>query len=96
MSKTLYEALGPERSRLLFKHGPDPSSSRDFDGTHHSPYGAYELAKCVVSGIRQSGLDLATHITDDVPAFDPAKPDAVEDFMVPASPAFTNQRPLGD
>jgi lysophospholipase L1-like esterase len=93
MSKTLYEALGPKESIRLFKHNVDLT---EFDGTHHSPYGAYELAKCIVTGIRQSNLDLARYLADDVPAFDPHHPDPVADFKVPPSPQFTNQRPLGD
>ncbi len=93
MSKILYEALGPEGSMQLFKHTSNP---KEFDRTHHSPYGAYELARCVIEGIRQSKLDLAGKISDDVGAFDPAKPDAAEQFRVPPSPGLTNQRPLGD
>ena len=43
MSKVFYEALGPEESALAFEEG---------DGTHHNNYGAYELARCVVQGIK--------------------------------------------
>jgi hypothetical protein len=93
MSKTLYEALGPKESIRLFKHNADLT---EFDGTHHSPYGAYELARCIVAGIRRSKLDLARHLAEDVPAFDPNQPDPVAAFKVPPSPGFTNQRPLGD
>jgi lysophospholipase L1-like esterase len=93
MSKTLYEALGPKESIRLFKHD---AGLDKFDGTHHSPYGAYELAKCVAAGIRKSGLDLAGHLADDLAAFDPARPDPPSEFHVPPSPNFTNQRPLGD
>jgi lysophospholipase L1-like esterase len=93
MSKTMYEALGPEPSIQLFEHA---AGSKKFDATHHSPYGAYELAKCVVQGIRQDKLPLAAHVADDLPPFDPGKPDAASDFKVPPSPAFTKQRPLGD
>src|SRR5947207_82041 len=80
MSKTLYEAMGERPSIQLFEHaGTDLSK---FDATHHSPYGAYELAKCVVEGIKQAKLDLAAHVADDVPAFDAAKPDPVDKFDV--------------
>src|SRR4029079_16703514 len=65
-SKTLYEALAPEKSGTLFKPG---------DGTHHNGYGAYELAKCVVEGIRTAVPDLAKHLAADVKPFDPARPD---------------------
>jgi lysophospholipase L1-like esterase len=93
MSKTLYESLGPEAAVKLFEH--EPGSSK-FDHTHHSPYGAYELARCIVQGIRDDKLDLATHIAAEVPEFSPAKPDAEDQVNIPTSPSFTNQRPLGD
>ncbi|HSV15475.1 MAG TPA: hypothetical protein VLI90_14540, partial [Tepidisphaeraceae bacterium] len=86
--------LGEKPSIQLFAHvGNDLSK---FDKTHHGPYGAYEIAKCVVQGIRDDKLELANHLADDVPAFDPAKPDPVETFDVPPSPGLTNQKPLGD
>ncbi len=93
MSRTLYEALGSKGSIRLFKH--DPGLDK-FDATHHSPYGAYELAKCVALGIRRSGIDLAEHLVDDESAFDPSRPDAASDFHVPSSPDSTTRRPLGD
>lgn len=93
MSKELYENLGPRESIRLFKHNADLTR---FDGTHHSPYGAYELARCVVEGLRRSCPDLARHLTDDGPAFDPARPDPEAKFQVPSSPQFSDRRPLGD
>ena len=93
MSKTLYEALGPHDSIRLFKHNPDLSQ---FDGTHHSSYGAYELAKCVVEGIRQGKLALAEHLADDVRPFDPSKPDAETDVQIAPSPGVVGVKPLGD
>jgi lysophospholipase L1-like esterase len=86
-SKRLYEALGSKGSAALFKEG---------DGTHHNNYGAYELARCVVESIRRDNPGLAKHLADDVQAFDPGRPDPVERFRVPASPARTSQKPDGD
>jgi lysophospholipase L1-like esterase len=63
MSKELYRALGSNLD-MAFQ-----------DGTHHNNYGSYELAKCVVQGIRESGLPLAKQIVDDFKKFDPAYPD---------------------
>ncbi len=91
-SKTFYEAFGREGSIQAFKHD---DTSR-FDPTHHSPYGAYELAKCIAVGLCEAKVDLAKHLVDEVKNFDPAKPDAVKDFKLPISPNFTNDRPLGD
>jgi lysophospholipase L1-like esterase len=90
MSIPFYEALEA--------HGHD-YSRRAFagqDNTHHQNYGSYELAKCIVQSIREQRLPLAKFIVDDFPGFDPAHPDDVEKFTLPASPNFTNQRPLGD
>ena len=86
MSTKFYEALGPERSKLAFKDG---------DGTHHNNYGSYELAKCVVEGIRAARLGIAKYLVNDVPPFDPSRPDPLESFSLPPSPAVTNTKPLG-
>jgi len=76
MSKSLYEALGPERAHLAFAGK---------DTTHHSDYGSYELAKCVVEAIRRQRLPLARYLVD-VAVFDPARPDAAAEFDVPGEP----------
>ncbi len=86
MSTRFYEALGPEKSKLAFKEG---------DGTHHNNYGSYELAKCIVEGLRATKLPIASLLVDDVPRFDPSRPDPLEGFSVPASPSATNVKPLG-
>ena len=87
MSKLFYEALGPERSKLAFKEG---------DGTHHNNFGSYELAKCVAEGIKKAKLDLVKSLVKNVNAFDPARPDSLESFKLPASPVVTNVKPLGN
>lgn len=92
MSKPFYEALGPEKSKLAFA---EPKSGQT-DNTHHNNYGSYQLARAVVEGIRLAKLPAAAFVADDAGHFDPAHPDPVEAFAVPASPGFTNQRPLGD
>ena len=66
------------------------------DGTHHSNYGAYELAKCIVQGIRVNRLPLTRFLREDVTAFDPARPDSWKEFAVPASMQISGQRPEGD
>ncbi len=85
MSKILYEALGPKDIGKAFQ-----------DGTHHNNYGSFELARCVVEGIKQNKLDLAKLLADDVQPFDPSKPDSVDDFKVPASPQSTTGKPDGN
>lgn len=87
MSKDLYEALGPVKSGALFKEG---------DATHHTNYGSYELAKCIVQAIRDQKLPLAKFLIKDLPKFDPKKPDSRESFAIPASPIFNDTKPLGN
>jgi len=84
MSKQLYRALGPDLD-MAFQ-----------DGSHHNNYGSYELARCVVDGIRQTKLGLVAHLAGGVAPFDPARPDPVAEFGVPASPAWDPTRPDGD
>lgn len=92
MSKPLYESFGENGSIALFEHTPDGK----FDATHHSPYGAYELAKCVAEGIRQNKLDLARFLVDGFQGFDPAHPDPEAGFAVPPSPLATMEKPFGN
>jgi lysophospholipase L1-like esterase len=90
-SKVLYGALGVEGSQAAFAL-PEPGK---LDNTHHSNYGAYLLAKAVAGGMRDARLPLAAQIVEDF-AFDPVHPDPFDRFAVPASPRYTNERPLGD
>lgn len=85
MSKDFYEALGKEKSGAAFKEG---------DGTHHNNYGAYELAKMIVEGIKTDKLPIAKFLIK-TPKFDPAKPDSADAFAVPASPTAPTAKPLG-
>ncbi len=88
LSKTLYEAIGPKDIQPLFANA--------HEGTHHSNYGSYELAQCVVLGIQQDKLDLAKFIVDDWKGFDPAKPDAISSLKIPVSPTYSSEKPLGN
>ncbi len=85
MSKQFYEALGPANIGKAFQ-----------DGTHHNNYGSYELAKCIVEGIKQNKLGIAKFLVDDVPAFDPSHPDPLASFHMPASGQSTTTAPLGN
>ncbi len=82
-----YEALGPDASHEAF--------ATPRENTHHSDYGSYEIAKCVVQGIRQNRLPIAKFIVDELKDFDPAHPDSFDSFHVPASP-LTNPPPPGN
>jgi lysophospholipase L1-like esterase len=100
MSKILYEVWGPAGSIKAFVHYPANSfpNQREAlkDNTHFNPYGAYELARCIVSSIQQQHLPLAKFIRKEVTAFDPAKPLAVEKFYWPQSAFVTAAKPDGN
>ena len=99
MSLKFYEALGPEGSTKAFVHYPAgmyPGQDKPLnDDTHHNNYGAYELARCVVEGIRTQVPALAAFLAKDIPAFDPAHPDSAAAFGVPPSLSVTVEKPAG-
>ena len=91
MSTDFYEALGAEKSAAAFS-----TVNGKTDGTHHNGYGSYELAKCIVNGIVSNKLAIASHLVDGLPAFDPAHPDPVDTFNLPASPLVSVEKPYGN
>ncbi len=107
MTRTLYEALGEEGSKRAFVHYPAgsyPGQTSDFkDNTHFNPYGAYEIAKCVIEGMRQLNLPLFEAISPEYktlyPAsapFNPSHPDDLTTFHWVDSPFFEAQKPDGN
>ena len=65
------------------------------DNTHFNPYGAYELAKIIVQGIKDSKLGLAKYLVE-LPAFNPAQPDSFQSFSWPVSPKASLVKPDGN
>lgn len=84
VSVQLYRALGANLDRAFQ------------DGTHHNNYGSYELARCVVEGIKENKLALAKNLAADTAPFDPTRPDALADFHIPASPMHNGIKPDGN
>ena len=100
MSKTFYEALGPQNSVKAFVHfaaNAYPNQPNDVhDNTHFRPYGAYELAKCVVIGIKQNVPALAKYLKKDLAPFDPSKPDDPMSWSLPESSFVGMIKPDGN
>ena len=101
MSLKLYAALGPGRSKQALVHYPAntfPGQDKPLqDDTHHSPYGAYELARCVVEGIRANVSALAVSLARDAGTFDASHPDSPEAVEIPASPSTgPAEKPAGN
>ena len=91
MSRTLYTALGPEKSVQAFA-----APEGKVDNTHHNNYGAFLLARCVARGLVDAPLEVARELLPEFRDFDPARPESPEVVAIPPSPRFTNQRPLGN
>ena len=99
MTTAFYDALGVENSKKALVHYPAstfPGQDKPLaDNTHFNPYGAYELAKCVVEGIKRNKLGLANYLVT-MPAFDPAHPDPVDQFYWPPSLSQSARKPDGN
>lgn len=100
MSKIMYEAWGPEESIKAFVHFPAntfPGQTKALeDNTHFRPFGAYEVAKLVVKGIRDAHLGLADLLLKDIPNIDPSKPGVLSDFYWPPSTNRVTMKPDGN
>ena len=84
MTTQMYLAMGVEDSKRLLVHYPAnmfPGQDKPLaDNTHFNPFGAYEVAKCVVMGMKQLQLPLVQYLRADWQDFDPAQPDDWKTF----------------
>ena len=85
MTKVLFETLGFENSKRALVHYPAntfPGQPKALaDNTHFNPYGAYEVAKCVVMGMKQLNLPIVQYLRSDWQDFNPAQPDNWTTFV---------------
>lgn len=100
MSKTLYEAWGPEESKKAFVHYPAgtfPDQNEPLeDNTHFNAYGGYQLSKCVLKGLIDNNSPLKEYIAADYKTFDPAHPDDINSFFIPPTPFYSVVKPDGN
>lgn len=100
MTRTFFETLGYENSKRALVHYPAETFPGQggalADNTHFNPYGAYEVAKMVVMGMKQAHLSVVANLRDDWQDFSPAVPDSFEDFFWPNSVFFENKKPDGN
>ena len=81
MTTQLYLATGPEESKHMLVHYPKEMYGRELaDNTHFNPFGAYEVAKCVVMGMKQLHLPILTALRADWKDFNPSEPDDWKTF----------------
>ena len=100
MSKTVYEAWGPEQSKSAFVHYPAgtfPGQTEALaDNTHFNAYGGDQLTKCIVKGIIDNNLPIRDYIRVGFIPFDPAHPDDPDSFFVSPTPFYSITKPEGN
>jgi hypothetical protein len=92
--------MGVEGSKRAFVHYPAgsyPGQDKPFaDNTHFNPYGAYEIAKCILIGLQQNNIPLRQYIRADFGGFNPAQPDDRDAFKWNDSPFTEIEKPDGN
>ena len=97
MTKKFFETLGYEDSKRALVHYPKELYGRELaDNTHFNPYGAYEVAKCVVMGMKQLQLPIVKYLRPDWQDFDPTQPDDWKTFKWVPSPLKDIVKPDGN
>ena len=97
MTKQFFETLGFEDSKRALVHYPKELYGRELaDNTHFNPYGAYEVAKCVVMGMKQLQLPVVKYLRPEWQDFDPAQPDDWRTFKWVESPLKDIVKPDGN
>ena len=100
MTTTFYETLGEEGSKKSLVHYPAntfPGQDKPLaDNTHFNPFGAWEIAKMVVMGLKQINSPLAGYLRSDWQDFDPKHPDNPDTFVWQMSAGSNLTKPDGN
>ena len=84
MTRTFFETLGYENSKRALVHYPAntfPGQKIALeDNTHFNPFGAYEVAKMVIMGMKKLNLPILQNLRSDFKDFDPSRPDDFKTF----------------
>lgn len=100
MTRTFFETLGVEDSKRSLVHYPAgtyPNQATKFeDNTHFNPYGAYEIAKMVIEGMKELKLPITEHLKGEYLPFNPAQPDDWRTFHWNDGPFIDIVKPDGN
>lgn len=100
MTREFFQALGYEDSKRALVHYPAntfPGQTKELaDNTHFNPFGAYEVAKMVIMGIKKAELPISDYIREDFTDFDPNIPDDWETFEWVPAPKMDIVKPDGN
>jgi lysophospholipase L1-like esterase len=100
MSTQFYETLGEEDSKKSLVHYPAntfPGQDKALaDNTHFNPFGAWEIAKMIVMGLKQINSPLVDSLQADWQDFDPSHPDDPDTFVWHMSSGSNITKPDGN
>ena len=100
MTRDFFETLGFEGSKKALVHYPAntfPGQEKALeDNTHFNPYGAYEVAKMVVMGMKQLNLPIMDDLRRDWQDYNPTQPDDPDAFVWYPSVKQDVKKPDGD
>lgn len=100
MTRTFFETLGIEDSKRALVHYPAntfPGQDKALaDNTHFNPYGAYEISKMVVMGMKELGLPMVHNLRSDWRDYSPAQPDDWRTFKWYDAPVYEIIKPDGN
>lgn len=100
MTTEFFETLGNEKSKkalCFYAMGSFPNQKKELaDNTHFNPYGAYEVAKMVIMGMKQNNLPFMKGLKSDFKDFDPKQPDDPDKFVWYRSAKNDVTKPDGD
>ena len=100
MTRTFFETLGVEESKRALVHYPAktyPGQQTAFeDNTHFNPYGAYEISKMMVEGMKSLSLPIVKYLQSDYHSFSPSNPDDWRTFHWNDAPFVDIVKPDGN
>ena len=98
MTTTFLETLGKEDSKKAMVFYPT-GTYRDrelADNTHWNPYGAYEISKMVIMGLKKVNSPLTKYLRKDWKDYDPAVPDPIDKWKWYNSAFVNGEKPDGN
>lgn len=100
MTREFFQALGYENSKRALVHYPaNTFAGQDkelADNTHFNPYGAYEVSKMVVMGMKKLNLPIVSDLRKDFIDFNPNRPDDWNTFVWVPAPMIDLVKPDGN
>ncbi|MEN9980868.1 MAG: hypothetical protein RL542_655 [Bacteroidota bacterium] len=100
MTTDLYESWGEISSRKAFVQYPAntfPGQTTILeDNTHFNSFGANEIARCVVEGIKNLTLPLKNSIIPSTSSYHPKQPNSFSNWTLPMSSRFEVVKPDGN